>query len=117
MAKQHETDSRKHGVRAAFKDVICIATSALLALMFLPAAAAGDEVFDVAALSSTPLNARVLASREGDGIVTEEVQFHSERDGDKDVEIFAFFSYPRGAKGCQAYIWNPGGLGQASPGF
>src|SRR5436190_11900617 len=50
-----------------------------------------DPVFDVQALIATPLNPRTLKSSERDGIVTEEVRFHSERDGEKDVEIFAFF--------------------------
>jgi hypothetical protein len=36
-------------------------------------------VFDFKALTSTPLNARVLKRSEEDGIVTEEVMFHSKR--------------------------------------
>ena len=79
--------------------------------------AADDPIFDVPALTSTPLNAKTLRKSERDGIVTEEVQFHSETDGDKVVEIFAYFSYPVGARRLPAFIWNPGGLGQASPGF
>jgi dienelactone hydrolase len=76
-----------------------------------------DPIFDVAALTSTPLNSRVLKSTERDGIVTEEVRFHSEQDGDTSVDIFAFLSYPKGARHLPAFIWNPGGLGQASPAF
>jgi dienelactone hydrolase len=41
--------------------------------------------------------------------------FHSEKDGDKAVEIFAYFSYPKGARQLPAFIWNQGGLAQASP--
>lgn len=80
------------------------------------AAAADDPVFDVPALIATPLNPRTLKTTERDGVITEEVMFHSETDGDKDVEIFAFFSYPKGARKLPAYIWNQGGLGQASSG-
>ncbi|HTI50953.1 MAG TPA: hypothetical protein VL475_08380 [Planctomycetaceae bacterium] len=76
-----------------------------------------DPIFDVPALIATPLNPRTLKTDENGGIVTEEVRFHSERDGEKDVDIFAFFSYPKGARRLPAYIWNPGGLGQASPAF
>jgi dienelactone hydrolase len=77
--------------------------------------AADDPIFDVQRLISTPLEPRILKSSERDGVVTEEVRFHSERDGDKDVDIFAFFSYPKGGKSRPAFIWNQGGLGQASP--
>lgn len=72
-----------------------------------------DPIFDVPALTSTPLNPRTLKSSERDGIVTEEIRYHSETDGATDVDIFACFSYPRGARGLPAFIWNPGGLGQA----
>lgn len=78
---------------------------------------AQDTIFDVPALIATPLRSRSLNTSQRDGIVTEQVRFHSERDGDKDVDIFAFFSYPKGAHHRPAYIWNPGGLGQASPAF
>jgi dienelactone hydrolase len=78
---------------------------------------ADDPVFDVRAQSATPLQARTLKNTERDGIITEEVRFHSEKDGDKDVSIFAYFSYPKGGRKLPAYIWNPGGLGQASPAY
>ena len=78
---------------------------------------AADPVFDVPALLATPLNAKVLSSTEKDGIVTEEVTFHSEMDGEKRVEIFAFFCYPKGAKGLPAFVWNQAGLGKASTYF
>lgn len=80
-------------------------------------AGAADPIFDVAALTSTPLNPRTMKSYERDGIVTEEIRYHSETDGDKDVDIFAYFSYPKGASRLPAFIWNPGGLGQASRGY
>ncbi|MCI0685064.1 MAG: hypothetical protein L0Y71_23445 [Gemmataceae bacterium] len=77
-------------------------------------APAAETVFDLKAILAPPLRARtVKMSAKGD-IVTEEVRFHSESDGGKDVEIFAFFSYPRNAKSLPAFIWNQGGLGQAS---
>ena len=86
-------------------------------ILWMQCIAAADPIFDVEALSSTPLNAKTLKSVERDGVITEEVRFHSETDGEKDVEIFAFFSYPKGAIHLPAFIWNPGGLGQASPGY
>lgn len=76
-----------------------------------------DPVFDVPALTSTPLNARVLKSEEEDGIVTEEVMFHSHKDGEKDIDIFAIFSYTKGAQKLPAFIWNQGGLAPASTYF
>src|SRR5262245_34249657 len=76
-----------------------------------------DPIFDVPALISTPLDGRVLKSSERDGVITEEVRFHSKQDGDTSVDIFAFLSYPAGARHVPAFIWNPGGLGQASPAF
>ncbi|MHB0939582.1 MAG: alpha/beta hydrolase family protein [Armatimonadota bacterium] len=88
----------------------------LLLLACLPLLAA-DPVFDVPALIGTPLNAKVLKSTEKDGIITEEVTFHSEMDGEKSVEIFAFFCYPKGAKGLPAFVWNQAGLGKASTYF
>jgi dienelactone hydrolase len=90
----------------------------LLMLLILGARARGDgeadPVFDVKAILAPPLNARTLKKTEKDGIVTEEVMFHSEKDGDKNVDIFAFFSYPKDAKKLPAFIWNQGGLGQAT---
>ena len=73
-----------------------------------------DTVFELKAILAPPLQARTLKKSEKDGIVTEEVMFHSENDGGKNVEIFAFFSYPKDASKLPAYIWNKGGLGQAS---
>lgn len=72
-------------------------------------------VFSWKALSSTPLNARELGSETKDGIVTKEVMFHSEMDGKKSVEIFAYFSYPEGKKNLPAFVWIEGGLAQAKP--
>jgi dienelactone hydrolase len=90
---------------------------AIPALAFFTATAAAreDPIFNVPALIATPLNPRILKSNERDGVITEEVRFHSEQDGDKDVDIFAYFSYPKGARKLPAYIWNQGGLAQASP--
>jgi dienelactone hydrolase len=79
--------------------------------------AAEEKIFDVAALVATPLHARTINVVQRNGVVTEEVRFHSETDGHKDVDIFAYFSYPKGASKLPAFIWNPGGLGQASPAF
>jgi len=76
-----------------------------------------ETVYDFAALTATPLNPRVLKSTEADGIVTEEVMFHSEMDGEKSVDIFAFFAYPKGAKGLPAFVWNQAGLGRAGTYF
>src|SRR6266850_1891403 len=73
-----------------------------------------DPVFDLKAILAPPLNARVTKTTEKAGIVTEEVMFHSETDGKKSVDIFAFFSYPKGARKLPAFIWNQGGLAQAS---
>jgi dienelactone hydrolase len=92
--------------------------TALLLVALLPTLAPAqthvpDPVFDVPALTATPLNPKTLKTSEKDGIVTEEVMFHSEMDGDKSVDIFAFLVYPKGAKNLPAFIWNQGGLSQA----
>ena len=101
----------------------CVTWLPIVALLFLSASfpslaiAQGEvkeTVFDFKALTATPLNPRVLKSTEKDGIVTEEVMFHSHMDGDKSVDIFAFFSYPKDAKGLPAFVWNQAGLGRAS---
>lgn len=76
-----------------------------------------DEVFDLKAILAPPLHTQVLKSTEKDGIVTEEVKFFSEMDGEKKIEIFALFCYPRGGKNLPAFIWNQGGLSQATPHF
>jgi hypothetical protein len=70
-------------------------------------------VFDFKALTSTPLNARVLKRSVEDGIVTEEVMFHSETDGRRKIDIFAYFLYPRGARKLPAFVWIEGGLAPA----
>jgi hypothetical protein len=76
-----------------------------------------DPVFDIPAILKPPLAGRVLKASEKDGIITEEVMFHSERDGDKSVEIFALFSYPKEGRKLPAFIWNQGGLARATPYF
>lgn len=92
-------------------------TATVLVAASLARAVAEDAIFDVPALIATPLHPQTLSRAEHDGLVTEEVRFHSEADGDKQVEIFAYFSYPQGADKLPAYIWNPGGLGQANTAF
>ena len=77
-------------------------------------AAEMDPVFDLQKILATPLEARTTKSEEKDGIVTEEVMFHAEMDGEKRVDIFAYFSHPAGKRGLPAFIWNQGGLGRAS---
>ena len=79
----------------------------------LPAAEA-DPVFDLSKILAPPLQARTTKTEEKDGIVNEEVMFHSEMDGEKSVDIFAYFSHPKGQRGLPAFIWNQGGLGRAS---
>src|SRR5687768_7705820 len=76
-----------------------------------------ETVYDFKALTATPLNPKVLKSTEENGIVTEEVMFHSEMDGDKSVDIFAFFAYPKGARNLPAFVWNQAGLGRAGTYF
>jgi dienelactone hydrolase len=93
-------------------------TAVTALLMSQAGGLSGEEtVFDVPALCATPLRAKILARHQRDGIVTEEVRYHSENDRGKDVEIFAYFSYAQGARNLPAFIWNPGGLGQANPQF
>jgi len=78
------------------------------------AAVPDDPVFpDVRALYSTPLDAQTLKTTEQDGVVIEEVTFHVEMDGDKRVDTFAYFVYPKGARGLPAVIWNQSGLAPA----
>ena len=77
-------------------------------------AAVADPVFDMPKILAPALEARTMKSEEKDGIVTEEVMFHAETDGEKRVDIFAYFSHPAGKRGLPAFIWNQGGLGRAS---
>jgi dienelactone hydrolase len=83
-----------------------------------PSSVENETIFDYEAILQTPLKPRVLKKTEKGGIVTEEVMFHSERDGEKDVDIFAYFSYPKNAvrtgKKLPAFVWNQGGLSRAS---
>lgn len=76
-----------------------------------------ETVFDIPAILKTPLNPKMLKKSEANGIVTEEIMFHSEMDGAKSVDIFGIFCYPKGAKNLPAFIWNQGGLAQASSYF
>ena len=87
----------------------CLLTTGLWLLTSFLAAAEPDPVFDLPKLLATPLNPRTTKSEEQDGIVTEELMFHSEMDGDKSVDIFAILAYPKGAKGLPTFIWNQGG--------
>ena len=64
----------------------------LLLLPGLSRAATPDPLFDLEKLLATPLNPRTTKTTEQDDVVTEEVMFHSEMDGEKSVDIFAFFS-------------------------
>ena len=92
----------------------CVAASVL---MSCGAAHGDDPVFDVRAILAPPLDARVLESKEADGIVTEHVMFYSHTDGEKRVEIFGIFSYPKGERSLPAFVWNQSGLAQASDYF
>jgi dienelactone hydrolase len=86
--------------------------SALLLAIF--AVGQADPVFDFAAISKPPLEAKVLKRTEKDELITEEIRFFSHTDFEKRIEIFALFTYPQGAKKLPAFIWNQGGLAQAS---
>lgn len=83
-----------------------------------PSSVERETIFDYEALIATPLQPRTLKKRETNGIVTEEVMFHSERDGAHDVDIFAYFSYPskpiKAGQKLPAFVWNQGGLSRAS---
>lgn len=70
-------------------------------------------VFDWKKLSVLPLKARVLKTTKRDGIITQEVMFHAEKDGNKSVDIFAFYSYPARGKKLPAFVWIEGGLAPA----
>ncbi|MEI8242093.1 MAG: hypothetical protein WCI17_02380, partial [bacterium] len=91
------------------KTILAVVTTVVLGFLARPALAQ-DPVFDLPALLGTPLNPKTTKTTEKDGIVTEEVMFHSETDGDKSVDIFALFSYPKGGTHLPAYVWNQGGL-------
>src|SRR4051794_29957835 len=93
----------------------CLVCLLLLAGPAPGRAAVEETVFDVPALLATPLNAKTLRAAEKGGVVTEEVMFHAERDGGKSVDIFAFLSYPKGGRKLPAFVWNQGGLYQATP--
>ena len=92
---------------------LALAAALILGCAHEPAQAA-DPVYDVKAILATPLNPETTKRTVKDGIVTEEVKFHSEMDGEKSVDIFAFFSYPEGGKNLPAFVWNQGGLYQAN---
>jgi dienelactone hydrolase len=83
-----------------------------------PSSVEKETIFDYEAILQTPLKPRTLKKTEKAGIITEEVMFHSERDRGKDVDIFAYFSYPKAAakagKKLPAFVWNQGGLSRAS---
>lgn len=72
-----------------------------------------DPIFDVDKLLATPLDAKVNKQTEKDGIVLEELMYHSEMDGDKRVDIFALFAYPKGARKLPAILWVMPGLAAA----
>lgn len=103
----------KNGMLALLAAQLLLASALILGCAGKPARAA-DSVFDVKAILATPLNPRTMKKTVKDGIVTEEVMFHSEMDGEKSVDIFAFFSYPEGGKNLPAFVWNQGGLYQAN---
>jgi dienelactone hydrolase len=86
----------------------------LLAGQTLGWAGPKETVFDFKALTATPLNPKTLKTATKGGIVTEEVRFHSEKDGGKSVDIFAYSSYPKGARKLPAFVWNQPGLYPAS---
>ncbi len=93
-----------------------MAIHALILLCYagLPAAGRADPVFDLAAILAPPLEARVLAKAEKGGVVSEEVLYRSEMDGPKRVDVFAYFSYPKGGKSLPAVVWAMPGLAPAN---
>jgi dienelactone hydrolase len=91
---------------------ICAAIPLLLCL--LPAAAPPDPVFDLGAILALPMEAKVLASSEKEGIMTEEVLYRSEMDGPKPVDTFAYLSFPKDRRPMPAVIWAMPGLAPAN---
>lgn len=74
---------------------------------------APDPVFDLPKLLATPVDGKVTKATEKDGIILEEVLYHSEMDGDKRVDIFGILAYPKGARQLPAIVWCQGGLSAA----
>jgi dienelactone hydrolase len=74
-----------------------------------------DPIFDVEKLIATPVDAKITKGpTEKDGVMLEELMYHSEMDGDKRVDIYALFAYPKGARKLPAIVWCMPGLGQAN---
>ena len=88
--------------------------SVLPILLCLSAAAPPDPVFDLAAIHALPLEAKVLARSEQDGIITEEMLYRSEMDGAKAVDVFAYLSFPKTARPLPAVVWAMPGLAPAN---
>jgi hypothetical protein len=86
----------------------------LLCSGMLSATPPADPVFDLDTILAPPLEVRVLGKAEKGGLVSEEVLYRSEMDGPKRVDVFAYFSYPKGGKSLPAVVWAMPGLAPAS---
>ena len=93
---------------------LCIVALVVTLLAALPAGAQSDPVFDLKTLLAPPLEAKVLARADKGDLTTEEVQYRSEQDGPKAVDVFAYFSYPKTRGPLPAVAWAMPGLGRAN---
>ena len=74
----------------------------------------GAEPFDLQAIQNDPLDAKVLKKETKDGIVTEEVEFTSDKGPDgQPIRTFGILGYPEGKTGLPAILWGQGGMAPA----
>lgn len=91
-------------------------TAAAAMAMTTGVGAAG--VFDMKAIVSDPLDAKVLSRTNEAGIVIEEVEFTSDRGPSGDViRTYGVLAYPAGGTNLPAVMWGQGGMADANPFF
>ena len=81
------------------------------------ALASDDPIFDVEALASTPLRPRTSAPASVMASLPRKCAFTPRPTATRTLTSSHIFPTPKARHKLPAFIWNPGGLGQASPGY
>ena len=92
----------------------CLCAAALLFTL----AVRGADVYDLDAIRTRPLDAKVLKTSEADGLVTEQIEFTSDTDpAGQPIRTPGLVVYPKGGTKLPGILWCQGGMADAGDYF
>lgn len=73
-----------------------------------------DPIFNLQAIQSDPLDAKILNTTTKEGIVIQEIEFTAEKYQGKDVRIYGIIAFPENCKNMPAILWCQAGMAPAN---